>query len=325
MKAIKQIFTFCCTALLLTSCVQYLHFTNPVIRKDLPDPSIIRIGNTYYAAGTSGNAAKVYPLYTSENLVDWQPIGHVFDHYPDWAMGDFWAPELFAHNQKVYCYYTARGKSDKISCIGVAVADGPRSPFVDHGPLVKWTNEAIDSYVFDDNGQLYIVWKAYGLDNSRPIELLAQRLSDDGLHLEGQPFSLLTDMENIGMEGQCVFHRGEWYYIVYAARDCCSERSDYEVRVARAKTFAGPYETYSGNPILKGDGKDIQSCGHGTIVTTPNGRMFYLCHAFQPGEKFKIGRQPILQEMEITRKGWLRFKTGNITRIHQKMIRPFCR
>ena len=29
------------------------YFSNPVIRGDVPDPSIIRIGETYYATGTS--------------------------------------------------------------------------------------------------------------------------------------------------------------------------------------------------------------------------------------------------------------------------------
>ena len=54
--------------------------------------------------------------------------------------------------------------------------------------------EAIDAFIYDDNGQLYISWKAYGLDK-RPIELLGCKLSADGLHLEGEPFSLLVDDE----------------------------------------------------------------------------------------------------------------------------------
>ena len=29
------------------------YFTNPVIRGDVPDPSVIRIEDTYYATGTS--------------------------------------------------------------------------------------------------------------------------------------------------------------------------------------------------------------------------------------------------------------------------------
>lgn len=297
---------------LLTACSQTSYFENPVIGKDVPDPTIIRDGDTFYAAGTSGNAAPVYPIFESTDLVNWTPVGHIFNDWPDWTLGSFWAPELFQHNGKTYCYYTARKKSDRTSCVGVAVADSPTSKFTDYGPLVEWTNEAIDSYVFDDDGQLYIIWKAYGLE-SRPIELLAQRLSDDGIHLEGEAFSLLRDDEGIGMEGQCVFKKGGYYYLLYAVRDCCSPKSDYEVYVARAKSFAGPYEKYTGNPILKGDGQYIQSCGHGTLVETQHGHLYYLCHSYLAG-RYNEGRQPILQELVIGKDRWPHFKTGNITK-----------
>ena len=50
----------------------------------------------------------------------------------------------------------------------------------------------------------------------------------------------------------------------------------------------GAYERYAGNPILHGGG-DVQSIGHGTITTTPDGRMFYLCHAYLAGEEFLSG------------------------------------
>lgn len=128
------------------------HFFNPVIKSDVPDPSVIRAGDKYYLAGTSGNATPVYPIYRSSDLVNWSQIGAIFDMPPAWTKGEFWAPELYSHNGKYYCYYTAKAKSDGISCIGVAVADSPEGPFTDHGPLVRWTNEAIDAFVFDDNG-----------------------------------------------------------------------------------------------------------------------------------------------------------------------------
>lgn len=49
--------------------------------------------------------------------------------------------------------------------------------------------------------------------------------------------------------------------------------------------------------------------------------MFYLCHAYLKGENFYNGRQPVLQEMEVTADHWVRFKTGNIAVAKQPM--PF--
>ena len=284
-------------------------FKNPVIHGDVADPTIIRINQTYYAAGTSSEWAPFYPLFQSSDLVNWNQIGHLFQQQPEWTLSSFWAPELFYHNNKVYVYYTARRKSDNISYIGVATADSPSGPYTDHGVIVEYGTEAIDAFILEDNGELYISWKAYGLDD-RPIELLGCKLSDDGLHLDGEIFTLLKDDERRGMEGQHWLKLGDYYYIVYSVNGCCGPQSDYAVSVARSRNLKGPYEKYEGNPILHGDGKTIQSCGHGTITTTPDQRMFYLCHAYLTGDDFYMGRQPILQEIVLGDDLWLHFKEG---------------
>lgn len=277
---------------------------NPVIDADTPDPTVIRVGNTYYAAATTGNKPQPYVRYKSADLRHWSPMGHVFDKWPKWTAGAFWAPEFFVIDGHVLCYYTARQKSDSTSCIGVARAEGPEAPFRDYGPLIRTTNEAIDAFVFNDNGQLYITWKAYGLDPSkRPIEILAQQLSPDGLHLLGKPFTLLRDDERLGMEGQCIFREGKYYYMLYSIRDCCTPQSDYAVSVARSESFRGPWEKYEGNPILSGNSQDIQSCGHGTLVETPSGHRYYLCHAYY-FDRFKEGRKAILQQLSIGKDLW---------------------
>jgi len=295
-------------------------FINPVIRGDMADPCIIKIGDTYYATGTSSEWAPHLPMFRSKDLVNWQHIGHIFNKTPEWVSQSFWAPELFYHNNKVYCYYTARRKTDGRSYIGVAVADSPTEEFTDHGLLVGFGTEAIDPFVYNDNGQLYISWKAYGLDN-RPIELLGSKLSPDGLRLEGEPFTLLRDDEGTLMEGQYHFKKGDYYYIVYAPHSCCGPDSDYDVYVARSKDFTGPYEKYESNPILYGDGGDFLSCGHGTAVEVPDGRMFFMCHAYLPGAGFYAGRQAILQEMYVGEDQWVHFKGGTVAKLKQPV--PF--
>lgn len=296
------------------------YFENPVITSDMADPSIVKIGDTFYATGTSSEWAPFYPIFFSKDLINWTQTGHVFNKKPNWTSHSFWAPELFYLNNKVFCYYTARRKTDNVSFIGVASSDSPYKEFTDHGPIIEYGTESIDAFVFDDNGQLYIRWKAYGLDK-RPIELLAGKLSDDGLRLEGDVFSLLRDDEKIGMEGQQHLKRGDYYYIIYSARGCCGPSSDYDVRVARSKSFAGPYEKYDGNPILQGGDGNFQSGGHGTLVEAKDNRLFYLFHAYQKGPAFYLGRQPSLQEIEITDDNWIQFTTGN--QITTNQLTPF--
>jgi len=323
MKQITLTLTFVVIAGLLAGCKQQEQkqslFSNPVIKGDLADPSIIRYNEMYYATGTSSEWAPFYPVFASKDLINWQQSGYLFNEQPEWTSSSFWAPELFVYNNKVYAYYTARNKAG-VSYIGVATADHPTGAYTDHGLIVEFGSEAIDAFILEDNGELYISWKAYGLDQ-RPIELLGCKLTDDGLHLDGEPFTLMRDDENIGMEGQHWMKKGDYYYIIYSTFSCCGPKSDYQVFVARSKNLKGPYEKYTGNPILYGDGEDILSIGHGTITTTPDGRMFYFCHAYLAGDRFYGGRQGYLTEMVINEDNWVHIPTGNIA--HIQGIAPF--
>jgi len=286
-------------------------YRNPVIAGDFCDPSIIRVGDTYYASGTSSEWAPHYPLYTSKDLVNWEQIGHIFEKMPDWASGSFWAPELFHHKGTFYVYYTARRKSDKVSVIGVATSDDPRKGFTDRGIICEWGSEAIDGFVFqDDDGKLYFSWKAYGLERDRPVSLLASEMTDDLLKLKGEAFELLqADGKPISAEGQVMTRRGDWYYLFYSSKGCCGRDCDYQLEVARAKDLKGPWEPSPVNPILAG-GNDWNCPGHGTLVTLPDKRDFFLYHAYNAKENVYTGRQGLLGEVVWQENGWPIFAGG---------------
>lgn len=312
----------CLIIILLTGCKQpeeKATFRNPVIPEDFADATVIRWQDGYYATGSSSEWAPYYPLYTSDDLVNWNQVGYIFEKQPEWTLSSFWAPELFVYNNKVYVYYTARNKAG-VSYIGVATANHPAGPYTDHGLIVEYGSEAIDAFVLEDGGELYISWKAYGLDE-RPIELLGAKLSRDGLRMEGEPFTIMVDDENIGMEGQHWMKKGDYYYMIYSTHSCCGPRSDYKVSVGRSKSLKGPYEKYTGNPILHANGKEFQAIGHGTVTTLRDGRMFYLSHAYLAGDGFYGGRQGYLSEMIIGDDNWPHFTTGNIAQIEQQV--PF--
>ena len=307
-------FTFLC--LLLSFNLMAQQFRNPVIPGDFADPTVIRFGNKYYAAGTSSEWAPHYPIFESDDLINWDYVGPAFQTKPEWTKSSFWAPEFYVLNGKVFLYYTARRASDGVSYIGVAVTDDLKKGFQDHGCLVEFGKEAIDAFVFNDDGKLYISWKAYGLDQ-RPIELLCSELSSDGLRLIGEPFMLLRDDDKIGMEGQYIYKKGDYYYIVYSIRGCCGARSNYAVSVARSKSFKGPYEYYEGNPILQGNDNDVQSCGHGTAIELSDGKMYYLFHAYIKGAGFFNGRQTFLKELKINDDKWPTFVDGKYASINE--------
>jgi xylan 1,4-beta-xylosidase len=300
-----------------TNIVPVITYRNPVIAGDFADPSVIRVGATYYAAGTSSEWGPAYPIYTSKNLVDWEYLGPAFDELPDWTMGSYWAPELFYRNNTFYLYYTARRKSDQKSFIGVASTKDLGKGFKDHGIIIEWTNEAIDAFVVEDKEKLFITWKAYGLDKGKEIEILGAELSADGLKVVGKEFSLLkaeaAGWEGGGAEGQAIFKRGNYWFMLYSGNACCGEKCDYQVGIARAEKLQGPWEKYSGNPMLFGD--ETWKCpGHGTVVITPDKRYFYLHHAYNGVDFTFGGRQGVLSEIiwdDTTQ--WPSFRYGKTT------------
>lgn len=280
---------------------------NPVIPGDFADPTVILAGKEYFAVGTSSEWAPHFPIYKSSDLINWKQTSYVFEKAPAWTVGSFWAPEYSYHNGTYFIYYTARRKKDNISCIGVATSKHPDKEFVDHGVIIELGKEAIDAFVYADQGKRYITFKAYGLDK-RPIEILRMRLSDDGLSTIGKPFTLLRDDTGAGLEGQSILKHGDYFYIFYSAGNCCGVQCSYNVNVARAKSFDGPYEQYVSNPIL--DQNPFWKCsGHGTFVKAPNGKINYLYHAYNKQATVFAGRQGVLAALNWSDKtGWPSFK-----------------
>ncbi len=265
------------------------------IAGDLADPSIIKVDSVYYATGTSSEWAPYFPIYKSSNLKDWHQTGYVFDKAPEWTTGSFWAPEYYKIGDTYYIYYTARRKSDNRSYIGVATSSYPDRGFTDHGIIIEHGKEAIDAFVFNDGGQLYITFKAYGLDD-RPIELLGAKLSADGLKTEGEFFTLLKDTSRAGMEGQSILKINNYYYLFYSGGNCCGQGCSYFVSVARSASFKGPYQSFAGNPILSES--DVWKCmGHGTFVSAKDGDMYYLHHAYNKKSNVFTGREALMSKL----------------------------
>ena len=336
-NTVSRFRNFCNAGLLMTGCLlgvsQILSgqntatatYQNPVIPGDIPDPTVIRVGEMYYAAGTTSDFAPNYPIYESVDLVNWKQIGSIFSYPPVWTSNSFWAPELCYHNGTFYVYYTARRKEDRVSCIGVATTKDLRKGFTDHTIIVEWGKEAIDGFIFqDDDKKRYISWKAYGLNKERPIEILASELSVDGLSLVGEHFSLTRfdlGWKGNGDEGQCLVKHGEYYYLLYSIGGCCDNRCDYRVMVSRSKNLKTGWEQLP-EPIMQGG--DVWKCtGHGTLVTTPDNRYYYLYHSYNVTDFEYIGRQGLLDELVWDQTtGWPHFKNGNTPSITAPMPFP---
>ena len=299
--------------LLGVSLASGAEYRNPVIPGDCPDPSIIRVGKEFWATATSSEWGPQFPILRSTDLVNWEQVGNVFAHRPAWATANFWAPEISTYKDKYYVYYVGR-KSGGPLAVAVAIADQPGGPYVDHGPLVSQPMGSIDPVpVTDEKGERYLIWKEDGNSRKMPTLLWAQRLSEDGLKLLGEPKEIMRNdaaWEGAVIEGPFVVRRGPWFYLFYSGSGCCGLGCNYALGVARAKSLLGPWEKNPANPILPGN-QQWKCPGHGSIVADEQGRYWLLYHAYAAQNFIFTGREAMLDEVQFGSDDWPSINGGN--------------
>lgn len=149
-------------------------YKNPLPIK-FGDPYVLQLeGGQYFMYGTGGGAKNGFAAYSSPDLVHWKEEGQVYyagnrngwsDSTAAWD-GAYWAPEVYAFQDKYYLFYSAQwknnpGKEAENFRIGVAVADNPAGPFTDLSdkPIFDPGYPVIDANVlFDKSGKIYLYY-----------------------------------------------------------------------------------------------------------------------------------------------------------------------
>ncbi len=282
---------------------------NPVLAGDRPDPTLIKVGEFYYASATSNEWAPLFPIFRSRDMVNWEVVNYVFpEGAPAWAKNNFWAPELSydEKQEKLYAYYTARDKNTNRLSVAVASADSPTGKFRDHGPLVAQELGSIDAFeTRDENGKLYLLWKEDGNSRGQKTPIWAQEINEDRTQLVGDKTKLFENdqpWEGGLVEGVAIFRKNGYFYATYSARGCCEIDCDYVTGVARSKTLLGPWEKFGQNPIQI-DNASWKCPGHGTVIEE-DGEFFLLYHAYNTEGSVYVGRQGVLEKMRWTKDLW---------------------
>jgi xylan 1,4-beta-xylosidase len=287
---------------------------NPILPGDHPDPTIMRIGNTYWTASTSGDWAPEFPLYRSVDLHHWTAAGTVFPHTPEWASGSFWAPEMVSDQGRVLVYYVARKWGGPL-CVAVATATRAEGPYTDHGPILCQRDGSIDpSFARDEHGQPFLIWKEDGNSENKLTPIWAQPLTGDLLHLTGEKTQLLVNdpesWEGGVVEGPYIFRHAGRFYLFYAGNSCCGAACHYAEGVARANHLFGPWEKDPANPIIRPNA--AWKCpGHGTAVETVSGEDYFLYHAYPAAGTFYLGRESVLDAISWGSNGWPTINQGH--------------
>jgi arabinan endo-1,5-alpha-L-arabinosidase len=240
---------------------------------------------------------------------------------PVWARStqDFWAPHVLYDSQlqKFVLFYS--GESDDTAtgkCLGVAFADAPLGPFVDMGaPLICGDGFVnIDPMAFVDTitGKKLLYWGS----GFAPIKV-QEMTSDWKSFIPGStPKSVVfpgTERNYTRLiEGAWIdLHDGK-YYLYYSGDNCCGDKANYAVMIARSENPLGPFiqlgvETKSGNSVILKKGEKWLAPGHNSIFRDDNGNSWMAYHAINKKEREKKldkGKRVMCISAVVYRNGW---------------------
>jgi len=203
-------------------------YSNPLFYEEFEDPDVIRVGDTYYLAGTTMHMNPAVQLMQSKDLVNWELAGYCTDKLdlgPAFRLEDgrgnygrgIWAPCLRYHNGMFYVFSNVNG-------VGLQVF---RSKSI-KGP---WERNQLPgrhdlSVLFDDDGKIYII---SGNRSPYPIEEIAP-------DLKSFVPSVRHELDARMGEGHHLYKINGKYYDVSAIPGATTDQM-----VARADSIDGPW------------------------------------------------------------------------------------
>jgi len=257
---------------------------NPIIWSDVPDPSVIRVDNTYYMSSTTMHMNPGVPIMKSMDLINWVTVNYASDILVDtdalslengqnaYGKGS-WASSIRHHNNKFYVVtfsYTT-GKTHIY-----------QTHDIENGPWSAHTLEVLchDPSLLFDNDRVYII---YGVDDIKIIELTpdATAIQPGGLNQVLIPKASQIAGSNfyVPAEGSHMHKINGQYYVFLISWPAGSMRTEL---VYRAESLTG---TYEGRIALRDDG-----VAQGGLVDTPEGDWYAVL--FQ--DHGSVGRIPYL-------------------------------
>lgn len=263
-----------CGALLSTTAVsaddyetlQMEKVQNPMLWADVPDPDVIRVGDTFYLVSTTMHLMPGAPIMKSKDLKNWETVGYIFDKLTDSPKYDMkegtvygrgqWATSLKYHNGKFYALL-APNEAGAMGDTYIFTADKAEGPWK---ILSRMRHFHDCSLFFDDDNRVYVV---YG--TGEMMELKSD-LSDviEGTHQ--QIFQREADETGILEGSRVIKHNGKYYLLMISH---VYEPGKHRREVCyRADDIHGPWEK---QVILESEFGGFSYEAQGTIVDTEDG------------------------------------------------------
>ncbi|KAL6918615.1 hypothetical protein FSHL1_010041 [Fusarium sambucinum] len=287
-------------------------YTNPILPGWNTDPSCIfvkELDNTFFCTTSSFLALPGIPVFASKDLVNWRHASNALtkeEQLPELSRRGLehegiWASTLRYRKGIFYLITTYVSWIDGWGPIVLLFTT--KDPYDDSawsGP-VRIENPAndIDPDIFwDNNGKTYMAVAA-GIYVSE-IDIKKGTATE--------PFKIWNGTGDRNPEGPHFYRKDNWYYLLIGEG---GTETNHSVTIARSRNIRGPYDGYSGNPILTAKNTDewFQTVGHADLFQDASENWWGVALATRSGPEWKVypmGRETVLFPVEWEENEWPR-------------------
>lgn len=297
-------------------------FTNPILRGGHPDPSIVRVGESYYLVNSSFEYFPGLPVHHSRDLVNWRLVGHGLER-AEWYEGAVnlkdvqsnggihapsirWRDGLFhIITTNVYQPLDAGQPTQFVNFI--VTADDPAGPW-SPPHIIKGAPGIDPDLFFDDDGKVWYLGTQVPEQPDFPGqgEIWLQELNPADWQLRGERHLLWRGAcGGTWAEGPHLYKQDGRYYLLIAEG---GTGLNHAVMVAVSENIQGPYLSNARNPILTSRHLSydhwVHSTGHADLVELPDGRWYMVVLGVRSDEAghSNMGREthlvPVVWERE---------------------------
>lgn len=267
---------FCITSVAQT--MKEAPIKNPMLWADVPDPDVIRVGDTFYLVSTTMHLMPGGPIMASKDLKNWETVGYIFDKLTDSPKYDLsfslpldqqkgdgvgtvygrgqWATSLKYHDGKFWALLAP----NEMSAMGdtyIFTAEKAEGPWTIHSRLRHFHDATL---FFDDDGTPYIF---FGTGEMCQLTRDLKNVVEGSLRRYFQR----EDEERGLLEGTRVIKHNGTYYAMLISQSFGSGLNRREV-CYRTKDLNGKWEK---NVILESRFGGFNYLAQGTIVDTEEG------------------------------------------------------
>ncbi|PNV61823.1 glycoside hydrolase family 43 protein [Clostridium sp. chh4-2] len=271
-------------------------FHNPVIKGGYPDPSICRVGDTYYMVTSSFSYFPGLPVFKSLDLIHWEQIGNAVSRPEQLDFRDcdssegLWAATIRYDKGTFYIVNTldVNGRANRYNFI--LTAKDPAGEWSD-AVIIEGADGIDPSLYFDEEGKMWYCGNMIPDDPKYPAHRMIYlcELDRETFQFIGERRIIYDGNADLSqyMEGPHIYRIDGVYYLLTA---CGGTQTNHCVNIARSGSLLGPYEPCPRNPVVTNrnlrliNQLGVAVTGHGDLVQTQNGEWYMALLGIRPYE-----------------------------------------